>query len=382
MKGALIMQCKRCLYDETIPDCVINEEGICNYCIRHDKLEKEYPNDETGTKVLDELFARIKYHGKGKKYDCIVGISGGCDSSYLLDFVYQNGLRPLAVHFNNGWDTEIGKHNITAICSKLGIDLLDYKVNVIEYNDILRAFMLSGVVDIDAAADIGMIAAMYKIAHDNKIKYIVEGHSFRTEGIQPLSWAYVDGKYIYDVHKKYGTIKMKTYPNLWMHKFIQWTCIDKIKRVRPLYHIDYNKKAAKAYLQEEYGWTDYGGHHCENDFTKFNYSFFLRTKVDINERVNEYSALIRSHQMDKKTALELLQTGVTCPHELVERVKEELRFTDADFDIIMHQPLKTYHEFKTYQPFFVKTRLLWYVLYKLDIAPKSFYLKYCFYNFA
>lgn len=187
----------------------------------------------------------------------------------------------MAVHFNNGWDTEIAKHNMTCMCNKLNIDFIDYSVEPKEMNDIFRAFLLSGVIDIDASTDIGLITALYKVAHDNGIKYIVEGHSFRTEGIQPLSWAYVDGKYISDVHKKYGSIPMKTYPNLWMKDFIRWVCIDKIKRVRPLYYLDYNKKQVKHYLKEKYDWKDYSSHHCKNDFTRFNYDFFLRQKVFI-----------------------------------------------------------------------------------------------------
>ena len=208
--------------------------------IRHDMSEREYPNNDDGKKILDKIVTEIKEHGSNNKYDCVIGISGGCDSSYLLDFCFKSGLRPLAVHFNNGWDTEIAKHNMTCMCNKLNIDFIDYSVEPKEMNDIFRAFLLSGVIDIDAPTDIGLITALYKVAHDNGIKYIVEGHSFRTEGIQPLSWAYVDGKYISDVHKKYGSIPMKTYPNLWMKDFIRWVCIDKIKRVQPLYYLDYN----------------------------------------------------------------------------------------------------------------------------------------------
>ncbi len=374
--------CKRCLYDETIEDCIIEENGICNYCIRHDMLEKEYPNNDDGKRILDKIIAEIKEHGSTNNYDCVIGISGGCDSSYLLDFCVKSGLRPLAVHFNNGWDTDIAKHNMMCMCAKLNIDFIDYSVDPNEMNDIFRAFLLSGVIDIDAPTDIGLITALYKVAHDNGIKYIVEGHSFRTEGIQPLSWAYVDGKYISDVHKKYGSVPMKTYPNLWMKDFIRWVCIDKIKRVRPLYYLDYNKKQVKRYLKEKYDWKDYSSHHCENDFTRFNYDFFLRQKVQVDERVNEYSALIRSGQMDRNEALNLIKVEVKCPAELIKKIKTRLNISDNQFEEIMSSPIRTYHDFKTYKRFFILTKPLWFILYKAGIVPKSFYLKYCFKNFA
>lgn len=375
-------KCKRCLYDETIADCVINENGICNYCLRHDRLEKEYPNDNNGEKKLEQIFSEIKKQGKKERYDCVLGISGGCDSSYLLDFCVKSGLRPLAVHFNNGWDTQIAKHNMTCMCSKLNIDYIEYSVNTNEMDDIFRSFLLSGVIDIDAATDIGLITTLYKVAHEKGIKYIIEGHSFRTEGIQPLSWAYVDGKYISDVHKKYGSIPMKTFPNLWIKDFIKWVCIDKIKRIRPLYYLNYNKKQVKQYLKEMYGWKDYSSHHCENEFTKFNYEFFLRKKVQVDERINEYSALIRSKQLDRNDALELLKAEVKCPVELIEKIKNRLNISDSQFKQIMNSPIRSYHDFKTYKKFFILTRPLWYILYKKGIVPKSFYLKYCFKNFA
>lgn len=375
-------RCKRCLYDETIADCVINENGICNYCLRHDRLEKEYPNDNNGEKKLEQIFSEIKKQGKKERYDCVLGISGGCDSSYLLDFCVKSGLRPLAVHFNNGWDTQIAKHNMTCMCSKLNIDYIEYSVNTNEMDDIFRSFLLSGVIDIDAATDIGLITTLYKVAHEKGIKYIIEGHSFRTEGIQPLSWAYVDGKYISDVHKKYGSIPMKTFPNLWIKDFIKWVCIDKIKRIRPLYYLNYNKKQVKQYLKEMYGWKDYSSHHCENEFTKFNYEFFLRKKVQVDERINEYSALIRSKQLDRNDALELLKAEVKCPVELIEKIKNRLNISDSQFKQIMNSPIRSYHDFKTYKKFFILTRPLWYILYKKGIVPKSFYLKYCFKNFA
>lgn len=149
-----------------------------------------------------------------------MGISGGLDSTYLLYYLVKfYGLHPLAIHFDNGWNTDTAKHNMHIICDKLNVDFEVYAVEPAEFDDIISAFLKSGVIDIDAPTDIGLITTLYKVADKHKIKYILEGHSFRTEGVQPLNWAYVDGKYIAEIHRQFGKKPMKTYPNLWMKKF-------------------------------------------------------------------------------------------------------------------------------------------------------------------
>lgn len=374
----MYMQCKTCLYDNTISDIEFNAEGICNYCIRHQQLENEYPNDQIqGKNILENLFAEVKKSGVGQRYDCIVGISGGCDSSILLDLVCKYKLHPLAVHFDNGWDTEISKHNMKCVCEKLNVDLCIRKVDFEEFNDIAKSFLLAGVADIDAASDIGMIAAMYQEAEKHNTSYIIEGHSFRTEGIQPISWAYVDGLYISSVHKMYGQLPMKTFPNLWYDDFVRWVNTCKIKRIRPLYYTTYIKSESKEYLKMKYGWKEYNGHHLENEYTAFNYTYYLPQKLGIDERINEYSALIRSNQMSKEEAEKLLQKPITCSTSLIKKIKKALDLDDETFRKIMAQPLKTYKDFETYKPRFVEDEPFWKEMYKIGRVPKSFYLKYC-----
>lgn len=372
------MQCKICLYDDSISDVEFNAEGICNYCVRHQRLDEEYPNDLIhGKHILETMLSDIREAGVGKQYDCIVGISGGCDSSILLDLVCKYNLRPLAVHFDNGWDTEISKHNMKCICERLKVDLCIRKVNFDEFNDIARSFLLAGVVDIDAASDIGMITVMYQEAEKHHVSYIVDGHSFRTEGIQPISWAYVDGLYISSVHKEYGQRPMKTFPNLWYSDFVRWVDKYGIKRVRPLYYVPYIKSEAKEYLKAKYGWKQYGGHHLENEYTAFNYTYFLPQKLGIDERVNEYSALIRAKQMQKETAQQMLQAPIIYSQELVDKVKNCLGIDDDTFRKIMDRPIKTYRDFPTYKPQFENDEPFWREMYKIGRVPKSFYLKYC-----
>ena len=190
--------CERCIYDNSVPNIVFNENGVCNYCQIHDDLEILYPIEKEGEKRLSLLFEKIKSEGtgKGKKYDCVIGVSGGCDSSYLVHKAVKMGLKPLAVHFDNTWNSPIATQNIQKVLSKLNVDLFTIVVNNKEYDDIYRSFMLAGVKDIEAPTDIGLLSTMYKACAKYNLSYILEGHSFRTEGISPLGWLYMDGKYI------------------------------------------------------------------------------------------------------------------------------------------------------------------------------------------
>ena len=172
---ANLKYCSRCIYTSDIPNIRFDSKGVCNYCKVHDDLEKDYPNDVVGQHQLESLFKQIKSEGtnKNKKYDCIVGVSGGCDSSYLLYKAVSSGLNPLAVHFDNTWNSAIATMNINRMVKKLKVDLFTVVVNNKEYDDIYRAFMLSGVKDIESPTDIGLVSAMYKACNKYKIKYIL-----------------------------------------------------------------------------------------------------------------------------------------------------------------------------------------------------------------
>ncbi|PPR78876.1 MAG: hypothetical protein CFH01_00728, partial [Alphaproteobacteria bacterium MarineAlpha2_Bin1] len=261
--------CNRCIYDDTVPNISFNSQGICNYCDQHDELEKEYPLGNNGDKKLELLIEQIKKAGRKNKYDCVIGVSGGCDSSFLLYKLVSFGLRPLAVHFDNTWNSAISTMNIAKVTDKLGVDLFTYVVNNKEYDGIYKAFLLAGVPDIEAPTDIGIATTQYLAAAKYNIKYIIEGHSFRTEGISPLGWLYMDGKYIQSIIKKYGNQKIKTFPNLTLVKQMKWMVWNRFKRVRPLYYIDYNKKIAMDILKDKFDWEWYGVHHLENQFTAF-----------------------------------------------------------------------------------------------------------------
>ena len=273
--------CRRCLYDQSVPSISFDSAGICNYCKTHDQMEKEYPVGDEGEKFLNDLVLEIKAQGKGGKYDCVVGVSGGLDSSFLLYKMKNFGLRPLAVHFDNTWNSTIATGNIRKLLRFLDVDLYTHVVNNKEYDDLYKSFIKAGVPDIEAPTDIGFAATLYRAAKKYGIKYIIEGHSFRTEGISPLGWLYMDGKYIESVQRQFGTYELKTFPNLSLSVHLKWMIVDGIKKIRPLYYMDYQKADAMKFLTRKFDWQWYGGHHLDNWFTAFYHRYFMPKRFEI-----------------------------------------------------------------------------------------------------
>lgn len=368
--------CSRCLYDDSVPAITFDEHRVCNYCQLMEEMDAEYPTGDAGRQKLEEIAAEIKRSGRRKKYDVAVGVSGGCDSSYMIHLAKELGLRPLAVHFDNTWNSTIATENIHRVLKALDVDLYTYVVDNEEYDDIYRSFLKAGVPDIEAPTDIALATTMYMACDKFGIKHILEGHSFRTEGVSPLGWLYMDAKYIHSVQKQYGTRKLKTYPNLWLGRFLKWTALHRIQKIRPLYYVDYQKEQVKQFLASEFGWQWYGGHHLENRFTAFYHSYFIPQRFGIDFRINGFAALVRSGQMSREEGFRLMQEPPSCDRELVELVKKRLGFSDSEFEHLMTQPKKTYRDFKTYKQTFERLRPLFWLLYKLDRVPKSFYVKY------
>jgi len=371
-----MVECSRCTYNDSMPNITFDEEGVCNYCKQSDLFDSVYPTGEEGRKRLIQLAEDIKKAGKGKQFDCAIGVSGGCDSSYLLHLMKELGLRPLAVHFDNTWNSAIATQNIKTMLDQLDIELFTLVVDNKEYDDIYRSFLLAGVPDIETPTDIGLATTMYIACEKYKIKYVIDGHSFRTEGITPLGHLYMDGKYIQSVHNAYGKLPMKTFPNLWFHKFFKWMVFNRIKRVRPLYYIDYHKEDAKKFLQEKYGWQWYGGHHLENRFTAFYHSYFMPKRFKLDQRINEVAALVRHGQLTKEEGKQMLSEAPFLEDGVFDLVKKRLGFSDEEFDRVMNLPIKTYKDFKTYKQLFERLRPFFYVMQKLELVPKSFYEKY------
>lgn len=369
-------RCARCLYPEDIPGIRFNDQGICDYCLLHDQMDQEYPVGEEGEKYLRMLASQIRKEGTRKKYDCLVGVSGGCDSSFLLFKAKELGLRPLAVHYDNTWDSTIAVENIHNMLRKLNVELFTHVVDNKEMDDIFLSFLKAGVSDLEAPTDIALAATLYRVAAKYGVKTILEGHSFRTEGISPLGWLYMDGKYIKTLHQQFGKLKMKTFPNMPLTSFLKWLVVDRIKKVRPLYYMDYRKEETKKFLADQFGWQWYGGHHLENRFTAFFHSYFFPRRWGIDGRLLGYSALIRSGQMTREEGMRLIQNPPEYDPEIVELVKKRFALSDADFEYYMTMPKKSFRDFKTYKKTFERLRPLFWLLYKGNLIPKSFYIKF------
>ena len=369
--------CQRCIYDNNVPNTTFDDEGICNYCRQIEDLEQQFPNDERGEKELQKLVDEMKDAGKGKKYDALIGVSGGCDSSYLMHLMTKKyGLRLLAVHFDNTWNTTIATENIHAVTDRLGIDLYTHVVDAKEFDDILLSFLKSGVRDIECPTDIGLATTMNMAADKYGIKYKIDGYSFRTEGSAPMGWIYMDAKYIESVHKKYGNLKMKTFPNLWLSKQLKWMLFNQIKSVRPLYYMEYDKEAAKSMLIKDYGWTWYGGHHLENRTAAFFHSYFFPTRWDSDFRIVGYSAYCRDGRMTRGEALELMSETPHLEKGLLDYYKKRLNLSDEQFNELMTQPKRYYTDFKNYKRTFERMRPFFYIMAKSGLIPWSFYIKY------
>jgi N-acetyl sugar amidotransferase len=369
-------QCTRCLYDEYTPRITFDERGVCSYCAMYDRMDADHPTGAEGEQRLRAIAGQIREAGKRNKYDCVVGVSGGCDSSYTLYLAKQLGLRPLAVHFDNTWNSTTATENLRNVLKGLDIDLYTYVVDNEEYDDIYRAFLEAGVIDIEAPTDIGLAAVIYRAASKFGIQYTLEGHSFRTEGISPLGWLYMDGKYIQSVHRRHGRLRMKTFPNMTLTSFLYWTAVKQIKKIRPLYYVDYHKEDAKALLTRELGWKWYGGHHLENRFTAFYHSYFIPRRWGLDFRVLGYAGLVRAGQITRQEGLALLAEPPYLEPDLLQYVKKRLGYSEAEFERVMSLPKRTFREYQTYKKTFERLKPLFRILAERDLVPKTFYLKF------
>lgn len=372
--------CSRCIYDERVPNIVFDEQGVCNYCKTMDQLQEEYKTGtEEGINAFLQIVEQIKKDGKGKPYDCVIGVSGGTDSSYMVHMAVKEwGLRPLAVHYDNTWNTAIATQNIFKVLGKLNVDLDTYVIDNKESNDIFKAFLKAGVPELDGPTDIALAEVLYRAASKFGIKYVLEGHSYKAEGISPLGIMYVDGKYISDIHKRFGTMKMKTFPNMPLTAFLKWIIFKKIKKIRPFWYIPYNKAEARAMLEKEYNWEYYGGHHLENRMTAFHHSVYHPQRFKLDQRNNSLSAAVRSGDMKREDALAEYSKPPHIEDDLIPFFKKRLELSDAEYDALMTAPKKFFWDYKTYKKTFERMRPLFYMLYKSSLVPKSFYLKYCF----
>ena len=341
--------------DTTDPEITFDENGMCNHCHTYDRLVREHIVDgEAGHKRLLKLVDSIERAGRGKKYDCIIGVSGGVDSTYVAYLVKQLGLRPLAVHLDNGWDSELAVKNIEETLKRLGIDLYTKVLDWEEFRDLQAAFLKASTPDSEIPTDHTIVAILGNIAAKLRIKYILIGNNVRTETHLPRAWSqgHFDWKYIRELHKRFGARPLKTFPHF--DFFTYYLRMLTQKRIAILDYVNYSKKEALRVLQDELGWRYYGGKHYESIYTRFYQGYILPVKFGFDKRRCHLSSLVCSGEVTREQALEELRIPTYSPsmqEEDREYVAKKLGFTDEEFTAIMNAPKKSYWNYPSYGQF-------------------------------
>jgi len=373
--------CTRCIMDDTVQGITFDDKGECTFCKIHDELEAKFPPNDQSAEELRKLVAKIKKDGKGKRYDCVVGVSGGRDSTYTLYSAVKMGLRPLAVHFDNGWNSDLAVQNIKNVCKKLNIELYTHVADWEEFKDMQRAFLKASVPDAEVPTDWVIFSVLFKVASDEGVKYIIHGHSFRTEGTTPLTWTYMDGKYVNYIQNRFGTRRIKSFPVMSMVNYLYYTFVKKITQVRLLYYLPYDENQILEMLTKEVGWQSYGGKHHESKYTGFFQSFILTRKFNIDKRKLHYSALIRAGQMERNFSLEAVHYD---PYiggmETLEYCLKKLDFTQDEFEILMNEKPRSFLDYKSYYSLVrsMEKPIKWGT--KIGVVPDTVYRKFFKFN--
>jgi len=342
--------CTNCVMDTTDSKIVFDDKGVCDHCLSfYRDILPNWHTDDVGKRELAEMVAKIKAAGQGRDFDCIIGMSGGIDSSYLTYIAKEElGLRPLVFHVDAGWNSQEAVNNIERLVDKLGLDLYTEVIDWGEMRDLQLAYFKAGVPHIDTPQDHAFFATMYKFAEQHDVKYILTGANLSTECIRnPIEWMYYqsDSIQLKDIHRRFGTRPLTTFPttSILRHK-IYLPYVKGIRVVRPLNHVPYVKAQAIELLVAKFGWQPYPQKHFESRFTRFYEGYWLPAKFGYDTRKVEFSSLIVTGQMRRDDALERLKTpaldGDTIKHESTY-VATKLVITADELQGYMDAPNKT-----------------------------------------
>lgn len=340
--------CSVGVWDESIPSITFDDKGKSSYCLLQERLINDYPRGDKGIATWEQLVIKMKQQGKGKKYDCIVGVSGGTDSSYLLHICKQFSLKVLAVNLDNGWSSNIAVTNIKKMTSALNFDLVTWVIDYEEVKTVLRSYIKASLPWADCPTDMAIQAALYKTAATEKIKYILNGSDFRTEGKQPFVWTYGDSRQYHYLIKKFEKTKTPKYPILSYWDLAWYGIVQGIKVIRPFYHLDYSKTEAQEKLKEIYDWDYYGGHHHENVFTKFIISYWLPEKFEIDKRKITLSAQIMNGDLTRDEAISIINQKAFDPDKISEQIEyicKKLDMTREEFEMYFKAPNKFFFDY-------------------------------------
>lgn len=351
-------RCTKGIWDSTVPGISFDHDGVSNYSHMYEKYKSQYPRGNTGLEIWEGYLQKIRTAGRRHKYDCIVGVSGGTDSSYLLHLLKINyGLRPLAVTLDNGWSSDISVKNIKNVTLALDIDLETYVIDYEEIKDILSSFIKASLPWVDFPTDHAIKSILYRTAKKEGVKYILIGHDFRSEGTQPNEWTYGDAKQLKYIQNKFGTKKIKSFPNMTFFEHIYLSYFRKIKMIYPFFFIDYHKKDAQSFLIKNYNWEYYGGHHHENFFTKWAITYWMPYKFGMDKRIITYSAQVMSGEITRDEALKSIEKP-PCDEKQAELdtdyIIKKLGMTREEFAEYWERPNKCFLDYPSSHVLIVK----------------------------
>lgn len=359
--------CSNCILDtKDDPNIIFDEEGICNYCQTYWEMEKkQLIRGEEGKRKVKELADWIKKAGKGKNYDCVIGLSGGVDSTYTAYFVKNiMGLRPLAVHLDNGWNSELAVHNIEQIVKTLDIELYTYVLNWEEFKDLQLAYLNASVVDVEIPTDNAIIGALYQAALKHRVRYVITGHNLASEGVLPPHWVHhkYDMMNFKAIHRRFGKLKLKTFPALGYQRKVFLEKTGLIRLVNILDYSDYNPDDAKQLITEQLKWRDYGWKHFESVFTRFYQGYILPVKFKIDKRKSHLSTLICSGQLKRSVALDMIKAPIY-DEELLRHDKQyvikKFGLSEEEFERIMKLQVKSHTDYPSIMNIYEKIKPVW-----------------------
>lgn len=347
--------CARCVMDNSDPDIHFDSDGVCNHCIKFEKvaIANWFPNDE-GVQRWSEIVKKIKAAGRNKEYDCILGLSGGVDSSYLAIKVHEWGLRPLVVHVDAGWNSELAVANIESIIKHCNYDLHTHVVDWEEMRDLQLAYLRAGIANQDVPQDHIFFASLYHFATNNNIQYILSGGNLATEGVFPDSWhgSAMDAINLKAIHKRFGEKPLKQYKTIsFFECYVWYPLIKKLRTVRPLNYMPYDKKAALLELEQTVGYKPYPRKHGESLFTKLFQNYYLPKKFGFDKRRPHLSSLIVSGQMTRDDAMAALLVPLYEPAELETDIAyfcKKMRIKREEFDRLVVAPNRHYSDFRNW----------------------------------
>ena len=375
--------CTRCPQDTTIPGIRFDENGVCNFCHLHDKLEKMFPSGEKGKEHLRKMFDKIKKESKGKRFDFVLGVSGGRDSIYLLyKTVKEWGLKPLAVHFNDGFDNPVAGENMVKACKKLNVELRTITSDWREAKDLKISFLKASTPDLNMGTDVGIGASLYGVAHKEGLKTVMIAQSFRTEGVKPLSWSFMDGEYLRNVQKEFGTVKLREWHpdnpgfNLGLKELSYYTVIKRIKMFFPMYYVDYKRKEAEKIIKKELDWV-YPGAHYFDDLYHSLIKYVTRVKFKFDDNLNSDAALVRTGQLTREDALKRAHKvyHIEDP-KVIDLCVKRLGLKKEEFEEFMKLPPKTFRDYKTSYRYIRVFRIPIWIMSRMHLLPNVTYDKY------